>query len=229
MRTDLRAFWDEHARRSPSDEPLRRVLRVENGREVDPRAFERVRRDVAVNLEVRPDSRVLDLCCGNGLLTAAVEPCCRRVLAVDFCVGLLREVPRRTRGRTLVAAADVSALEVRAGYFDRALLAAALQHFDEASATRLFRKVSELLTADGVFLVTDVPDRDRIWHFFDDDARRDAYFASCAEGKPILGTWFDGRWLARLARHAGFASAEVLAQPASYPYARYRFDLRCRK
>jgi hypothetical protein len=88
--------------------------------------------------------------------------------------------------------------------------------------------VVRFLRPDGVFLLTDIPDADRRWAFFDRAERERAYFESVEAGAPLLGAWYDREWLGRLARYAGFVEAVTIDQPIGLPFAHYRFDLRCR-
>jgi hypothetical protein len=82
------------------------------------------------------------------------------------------------------------------------------------------------LKSDGLLLVTDLPDAARMWKFHDSVDRENAYFESEANDTPILGTWFDRTWM-ELGRHVGFTEVSALDQPPTFPYALYRFDLRC--
>jgi hypothetical protein len=93
-------YWDRHAAGVGSDDPFRQVLRTANRCPIGDEAFARAARHVVGLLELEPDHVVLDLCCGNGLLSAAIEPHCARIVAVDFCRRLLRDVRTRTTAKT---------------------------------------------------------------------------------------------------------------------------------
>lgn len=229
MKDHWQAFWDTHANRVGRDEPLRQVLRVEDRQPVSEASFLAVAERIKTLLALAPDHALLDLCCGNGLLTALLESSVDRVVAVDFCAPLLDDVPSRTSGRTTTILADARTWSPPAASFDRVLMAAALQHFTLAETVSLFRRMVALLRPGGVLLVTDIPDTARLWTFHDTAEREAAHFAQVARGAPILGTWFDRTWLEKLGRHVGFDEVAALAQPSSHPYARYRFDLRCRR
>jgi ubiquinone/menaquinone biosynthesis C-methylase UbiE len=126
-------------------------------------------------------------------------------------------------------AADARTLELPAASFDRVVIAAALQHFEPGEVVRMFRLIVGALKSDGLLLVTDLPDAARMWKFHDSVDREDAYFESEANDTPILGTWFDRTWMEKLGRHVGFTEVSALDQPPTFPYALYRFDLRCHK
>lgn len=224
-----KSYWNEHAATVGSEEPLRQVLRVTSRLPISQRAFAAVRRHVVQLLELDHTHVVLDLCCGNGLLCAAVEPHVSRVVGVDFCERLARDVALRTTTKTVTMVADARMLEFPPASFDRVVIAAALQHFELCEAIRMFQWIVAALRPGGLFLVTDVPDASRMWRFHDSVERERAYFDSEAAGTPILGTWFDRAWMIKLGRYAGFGEVSILDQPTELPYAHYRFDVRCRK
>lgn len=85
------------------------------------------------------------------------------------------------------------------------------------------------LKPGGILLITDILDSRRIWSFYNNPEREDAYFQNVMEGTPILGTWFDCEWLEKLARYTGFSHDQVFDQPEEFWYSHYRFDMTCRK
>ena len=229
MRDRWKGYWDRHAAMAGSEDPFRQVQRVANRRPISREAFEQVARYVVGGLELEPGHAVLDLCCGNGLLSAAMEPHCASIVAVDFCERLLEEVGGRTTGKTLTMAADARTIEFPPGSFDRVLVAAAIQHFERSEVIRLFRKAAGFLRRGGILLVTDIPDNARMWRFHDSTEREDSCFENEERGTPILGTWFERAWMEKLGRHAGFGQSSALDQPPEFLYSHYRFDLRCRR
>ena len=219
-------YWTAHAAKAGADDPLVGVQRTKLGRPISDDDFAAIRDRAVAALELSPKHHVLDLCCGNGLFTAAIEPGCAHVVGVDFCEPLLAAARDRAPGAEFINA-DAREVEFPAGTFDRILVAAALQHFELAEVVRLVRRIAMLLGPGGVFLATDIPEQARMWAFFDTPEREEAHFAGLEAGASVIGTWFDRSWLVKLARHAGFRDAAAQDQPAGLPDAHYRFDLRC--
>ena len=229
MSVDWRTHWNQHARRSGGDEALRQVQRTVERRPITDEQWSMTISHVVAQLDLASDHLVLDLCCGNGLLTAALDAEVQGVVGVDFSDVLLRELPRRTSPRTAAVCADARDIPFRPATFDRVLVAAALQHFEPHETIRVLRRIASLLRNDGVLLVTDIPDRDRLWSFFDTPAREQDHFDSVETRTDILGTWYGRSWLEKLARHVGFRTATAIDQPGELPFQHYRFDLRCAK
>jgi demethylmenaquinone methyltransferase/2-methoxy-6-polyprenyl-1,4-benzoquinol methylase len=100
----------------------------------------------------RPDSRVLDLCCGTGDVLLALEARAkRRLLASDFCHPMLVEARRKIafRGfRTPVFEADALALPLAAGSLD--LITVAFGFRNLASYQRGLEEMLRVLKPGGV-------------------------------------------------------------------------------
>lgn len=223
-----RRHWERHALRNQDSNPLAQVQRTLHGQPITEAQLRAIELDIASKLAIRPGHRLLDLCGANGLVSARAPLGAGHRVVVDFCLPLLRrQVPSRLR--TSLVACDAKLPSFANQSFDRVLVAAALQHFDETEIVSLLEELRLLLRTGGILLLTDVPDRRRLWAFFDTIARRQAYFESVRQKKPILGTWVDRRWLAEAATSLGFSEVEDLDQPHSLPYHHYRFDLRARR
>jgi cyclopropane fatty-acyl-phospholipid synthase-like methyltransferase len=220
-----KAFWDGHVASSAGADPQSRVLRTLNGRPVTDERFEGILKHIGLKMDLSGGNDVLDLCCGNGLITTHLASKCRSVVGVDFAPGMVGGLDLEGHGNIEVMVEDVRKVSFQKRSFDRVLMYSGLQYMTCQEAAQVFESVSGWLRGGGLFFVGDIPDRDRIWEFFDSDERRRIYFDSLKNGRPAIGTWFDGGWLARLGKYAGFSDVEVLRQPEYLPYAHYRFDV----
>lgn len=222
-------YWDKHLSDVSNDDPFRQVMRLQNGAPMSNSEFMAMTSHIINHLKLSDEHDVLDLCCGNGLISAEVAKHCKKVLGIDFSEKLIQDIALRKSDNLVGIAEDVINITLQSESFHRILFAAAIQHFTQAQIIQLFLNCSSWLKADGILLLTDIIDSNLIWKFYDSEEREDAYFDNVLKGTPILGTWFDRSWLIKLARHAGFTDAIALEQPENYPYSHYRFDLLCIK
>lgn len=222
-----RAHWEDHVNRV-GDDPTRQVQRTEGGRPQSAQELREIASYVGEVLEIGSDHRVLDLCCGNGWLSSSLAARCRSLVGVDFTPRLMTAFARAAPQNCYGVIGDAGTIEFPPVTFDRCLLAAALQHFDHREVIELFTRLARWLRPDGIWLITDVPDLDRMWTFFDSDERERAHFDRLREGRPVLGEWFQKDWIERLGRYTGFREIRVLDQPSRFTYSRYRFDVVCR-
>jgi len=223
---DWATYWEE---KSHERNPHAQVGRTLRGEPITHGQLEAIITDVKEVLELRPGDRLLDLCCGNGMITERLADCCASVVAVDMIQKFVVDLKSMKPSITALCA------DVRQGIpdlgpeeLDRVLIYFSLQHFTQSEALRLLDDAYVWLKPGGILLVGDVPDATRIWEFFNSTERKRAYFDVLRRGSLIVGTWFDPRWLTMAAKDIGF-EAEIRAQPSELPNSHYRFDLKATK
>jgi ubiquinone/menaquinone biosynthesis C-methylase UbiE len=121
-------------------------------------------------LGVDPSDEVLDVCCGNGLLTVRVARVAREVTGVDFSKALLLQA------QNISAADNVTYLEGDARdlatllppqKFDKALMTAGFQYFDMQAGCEVLSGLHKVLKPGGRVAILEVPDRaHKIAHLF---------------------------------------------------------------
>jgi SAM-dependent methyltransferase len=222
-------FWIEHAKSTVFEHPQCQVLRTLSGQPISEVLFRRILRDIEEKLEIHCDDEVLDLCCGNGLITQHLASRCKRVVAVDFAPELVAQIDLGEHPNISVIVEDILRVDFQEHSFDKVIIYAGVQYLSHRETVCLFDSVMRWLKRYGIFYVGDIPDRERIWGFFNTDERERAHFDSIKNDKPIVGTWFDSEWLLKLGRYANFESIEILQQSADLPYSHYRFDMALRK
>jgi cyclopropane fatty-acyl-phospholipid synthase-like methyltransferase len=224
--------WNTFPDRFGPDDFLRQVGKTVNQVPVAATQLDRIAARIAGALDLSAGDSVLDLCCGNGLLTARLAGRCRHIVGVDFSEPLIGIARRFHAGpgieydcRSVLELADSPV--VRGQSFDKAYLYEGLQHFDEPEAARLLRNVASLaLEARGSGLrlfLGSVPDRERLHRFYDTPERREEYERRTREGTEAIGTWWTAAALTDLAQSAGFA-CRVMPQDEALYTAHYRFD-----
>lgn len=219
------SFWITHGKESQNAEPQVQVLRTLNKQPVTPETFAAIIASVEELLRPEIGNDLLDLCCGNGMITKHFFDKARTVTAVDLSDELVSQITPVASDNIRAYAADARLVGFPENSFDRILLYAGLQYFSEVETIDLFARLRKWLRKDGLIVIGDIPDAMRRWNFFNSLEREGLYFDALKEGKPLVGYWFESEWLIRLARFAGFSSAEVCQQPEGLPYRHYRFDL----
>jgi 2-polyprenyl-3-methyl-5-hydroxy-6-metoxy-1,4-benzoquinol methylase len=108
-------------------------------------------------LAVQPDSRILDIACGNGLTTRRLAALGVKVTAFDFSANLIEKAKIRSTQyatriyyRVLDATDESQLLSLGEQQFDSALSNMAL--FDMPEIEPLFRALRKLLKPNGVFV-----------------------------------------------------------------------------
>ena len=117
--------------------------------------------DVAAEIELLqrgglgPDSTLVDLGAGTGLLAAAATPHCRRVIAVDPSPTMLAAARARDVGLECVAAGFLT-YEHAGKAPDVVYSRNALHHLADAWKAVALRRVADLLAPGGTFILRDI-------------------------------------------------------------------------
>ncbi len=119
---------------------------------------------IADLLQLQPSDMLLDLCCGNGIITSRLARRAKAVVAVDFSHVLLNQakqissVPNLTY---LQGDARQLKLVLDGQLFDKAVNVFSFQYFDEEAGLDVLQGVASVLKPDGVLAIVDVPDSAR--------------------------------------------------------------------
>ena len=179
------------------------------------------------------NSKVLELCCGNGELTLSLAKRVKTITAVDFSHPLINTLNERLdeehikNVKTVIS--DVNKINFRNEIFSHILLYFAIQYFSEKDVIFLFEKAYDLLEKGGVFYIGDVPDREKLWDFANTVEYESMYFESVKSEEPAIGTWFIKNDLLKMGAWVGFSKTEIITQPEYQFNSNYRFDLRMTK
>jgi len=220
-----KSFWLDHAKENKNAGPQVQVLRTLNKWPVSPDVFTLIVDSINTMLQSEPSNNLLDLCCGNGVITREIHKRFTAVTAVDLSDEFVNQINNGAEDNITAFASDVRTVEFPANSFDRILLYAGIQYFSESETIDLFMRLKHWVRDEGVVVIGDIPDDTRIWNFFNSQSRESAYFEALKNGNPLVGRWFNPEWLEKLAHYVGFASAQVRFQPQEFPYQHYRFDL----
>lgn len=222
-------YWDGHAARH-SGNLQDQVARTIGGQPATNELTATVAGDIAAKLELGPDDDLLDVCCGNGLLTVLHAARCRSVVGVDLSAVQIQSARQfNTRLNATYLLGDALQLRaVVAGTFSRIVLYFSFQYFDTfEKGQRAVLQMLEMLRPGGVLLLGDVPDRDRFANFRTTPLQRMRHHALRVVGLCRMGKFWHLSELERICSPVG-AAVEKLDQSFILPYAHYRCDFRIR-
>jgi len=218
-------FWSEYQTDVAHKDEQSQVLRTRNKQPIDQARWEVTISTVAEQLELVPEDTILDLCCGNGLFSAAFSPQVASISAVDISPVLTARLEARGLSNVNVRTSDMRDAHYAAGSFSKVLWYAGIQYIEEPDIVAMVRKIRGWMKAGGILMIGDIPDRSKIWDYFNDNTRLAAYFDGLEQKSPIIGSWLDTDWLEKLCYSSGFASAHAIPQDERLIYADFRYDL----
>lgn len=220
-----KSFWLFRAKENRNTEPLIQVLRTLNKQPIEADVFATIVDSIVTMLEPGQKNNLLDLCCGNGVITRELFNRFYSITAVDLSEEFVSQFSSGLADNITAFAADARTVEFPEKSFDRILLYAGIQYFSESEIIDLFIRLRRWIREGGRVVLGDIPDVTRRWNFFNSPERKSAYFEALKDGKPLVGNWFEPSWLEKLSYHTGFLSATTHPQPQTLPYQHYRFDL----
>ena len=228
---DWRSYW--HSKPQAFD-PADRARQAEWTFDGDPLPADVVLAhvsEIVARLELTHESRLLDLCCGNGFITEQLADHCAAVVGVDFSDYLVDVAERETRHpRVRYQRGDVLRLDELdpplEGRFDRVLMLGSLQYFAPDDLDRILAGLAPLMSPGAVILLRDIPNRALRWRFYRTGRQRLTHLWNSIGGQDALGTWWETGWIeSRVGALGWSATFPVSADPDS---ARYRFDAQLR-
>lgn len=208
---------------------------------------------IAQLLNIQPNEIVLDVCCGNGLITSRIARKAGTITGLDYSQILLDQAGKiSTEPNLSYVQGDALKLgdQFSKASIDKAYLCFAFQYFDHASGRAVLAGLRRVVKPGGMVAILEVPDKAlKLRHQIRAAMRLllpgstasegSARFASLGERLTYLGrnaanallrksTDDLGWWWARedfssAAREAGF-DCRIIDQPKQNPHHSYRFD-----
>jgi ubiquinone/menaquinone biosynthesis C-methylase UbiE len=175
-------------------------------------------------LQASPDKRLLELACGNGMLTSRLAPHFDSITAIDFSKPLI-ETARKDFARENVEyiVGDAIDVEGASGQYDCVLIYFAFQYFTPDQTTTMFANLVRFLRTPGRILLGEVADGDRVWNFYRGPRGRARYIFDLLRQKPIIGHWWKPTDLLVLASDNEMDLA-IFYQNSELPNYYFRYD-----
>jgi len=227
---DWHKFWTDYPATAGETDFLIQTGHTVGGVPYSEAEFGAMLGSIRLGLDLGAIDDLLDLCCGNGVVTHCLVEHCRLAVGVDFSETLF-DIARRHHAHAKIRylLGDVRALceldLAPPDHFSRILMYAALQHLHVADLARLLDAILAKATRDAVIFIGGILDTRRKTAFLDTPEKRQAYEEYRRTGRDRLGTWWHPQHIAEAADRAGLR-CEIDDQSAGRPGAHYRFDAR---
>lgn len=230
---DWQTFWNDHPAAVAETDFLVQVGHTIDGKPYDATQFTAMVNQMRSGLDLGRDDSLLDLCCGNGIITRQLALHCRKVIGADFSNVLIeRAITHHSAPNVRYRILDAVTLETAEfpgeGPFSRIGMYAALQHFRIDQLEALLRGMLVHAASGAIFFIGGVLDQRRIDAFLDTAGKRQAYEAYRASGRDRLGTWWQPAQLRATAAGLGL-TCEIDDSSADRPGGHYRFDARLKR
>lgn len=170
---------------------------------------------------------MLDLCCGNGVITEQIAPYVDTIFGIDFSQPLIDVANKRKPGNAhyfLCSVLDGSLARLVGGQkFKKIYMNESLQNFAEHEFDELLDCFSAISEVQALFYVTSIPEKCNLFALYDTEEKRKDYYKRLANGTEIMGTWWEREFLESVAKAKGL-SIKTLDQAPDFYSHQYRFD-----
>lgn len=220
---DWKAFWNNSAQVRDPD------FRKQIGRTFRQVGYSEREMEVTIDrllthLQPSPDKTLLDIACGNGLITSRLAPRFQHVTGVDFSAPLIDVARVHFQPQNVeYLVGDATELSGLRRQYDCVLVSAALQHFDHDQARKMLRRLTTIIKPGARIVLGDVADGDRIWNFYRGMSGRLRYASHVLRQRPVIGHWWKPGMLLELAEEFGW-TLSIHYQTHANPNYYFRYD-----
>jgi SAM-dependent methyltransferase len=219
-------LYDEHAKRCAPTDLLGQVRRTVGGEPVDERQIDFIVASVLRNLEIEERDVLLDLCCGNGLITNQIFKACSGGVGVDlgsYLIGIAKANFERLPERAYVVddVEHFAATAVAPGRFTKALCYGSFMYISDSAAVKVLRDLHDRFENVTRVLLGNLPDKARLRDYFADDTYVEGIEN---DHEATTGRWRAESEICNLAWASGWDAA-ISRMPKGFFAAHYRFDV----
>lgn len=223
-------FWNNTA--SQTDNLSLQVGRSVNGVPADDKTLNEIIVHISTLLKIQNTDNVLDVCCGNGMLTTLLADKCKTIVGVDLSEKLIAEANQKNIKLNIVYqkanAVELDELFVE-NQFDKINLYFSFQYFENIEiATKLISSLLYVLKPGGSILLGDIPDYNKKYVFYNSFEKKFRLFVQNIKGTNTMGKFWNPSELESICKKLG-ASSQTLNEPTHLPYSHYRFDFLIKK
>ena len=222
--TDWKGFWSSYRKKEVTSEE---DLYVEVGRTVNGEPVSEVAFQLSIDLIVRgldlsKRDLLLELCCGNGLVTRRLAPVVDQIRAVDFSEHLIANARKFSAAANVSyfcgdAVAHLEDLALSKAYVPtKILLGDCLCYFDEEALRGMLRAVRRLTADHFVFMASGIPCEELKWNFYNTPERVRRFEENqllADDTNDGIGRWWRREELEEIGRELG-VSMVISEQPS---------------
>ena len=219
--------WEERWNRADmvkATDSCEQVGRTLNGKNYSAEQISILTNRIRDLLQASPEKVLLDLACGNGMMTYRIAPHFKSVKAIDFSAPLIQTARDKfARGNIEYLVGNAIELDSVREKYDCILVYFAFQYFNPDQARKMFAHFKRLLKPDGRILLGEVADGDRVWNFYPGLKGRGRFYFDLLRGEPTIGHWWKPLDLLKLVEEMGWALT-ISYQKSDLPAHYFRYD-----
>jgi 2-polyprenyl-3-methyl-5-hydroxy-6-metoxy-1,4-benzoquinol methylase len=199
------------------------------GKPISKELFNYIISDIENNLKLKSSDNLLDLCCGNGVITYELSKKVKTITGVDSSK-LYIENANTYKKSSSVEYFEMDILDIETIYknysqkFTKVLFHGSIAYFDKKELTMILGKLNNLTTDDVIIMIGNVLDYSKRFKFYNTVGRKCKYIFFKIFNKDLgLGNWWKKSTLLEICDEKGF-NCTFISQNPLLNTAPYRFD-----
>ena len=217
------SYWKSYWNNSALDKSL--FNQVQRSPNKDDDTLLLVEHHLVELLNLSTTDTLLDVCCGNGLITKRLSKYSNNVLGIDFSSLLINSAKENNDYSNIeYIVGDATSLTKNTNEkFDKIVLNFSFQYFHFKEGLMVVSEMKKILKPNGVILLGDIPDKNSFWLYYNTFPKRFFYFKQWLFRQPKMGKFWSEKEMMKIAELYNFKGT-FLKQKESLPHAHYRFD-----
>lgn len=217
-------LWSQFA--TSSQDAMRQVGRTVNNNPISDNLINEIVKDIITKTQIAQTDKVLDICCGNGLLTQKIASHCKEIIGIDREEKLIERAKAEFKqdNITYLIGDALQIADIVDDKFDVIILYFSFQYFDSLEAgQKMISAMLSLLNPNGCILIGDVPDREKLAVFYPRWIDRFRYWITLMTGKNAMGKFWKYEEILQICEKYD-AQVKLCPQKKELPYSHYRID-----
>ena len=224
--SSVKRYYSERVKKNSRTDFLWQVGKTINGKDVSDEQLELIVKTIIDQLDLSGKDKVLDLGCGNGLLTKKISACVQEITGLDLTAELYKiALEYNSSNNIRYINENIFDIDVKQykNKFSKVYLYEVVQHLSLLEVDKLLIILNDITSSNAIIFIGGILDVDRKWDFFDTDERKSRYFDSLLSDIDPLGTWYYKDYFKYLAAKNNL-NLECKSQCDELYTSHYRFD-----
>ena len=182
---------------------------------------------IARILDITREDKVLDVCCGNGIITCEIAKKCKFIIGVDQSENLLNAAKTGVKELNIkyVNGSALRLSELLNGQkFDKIYMQFSFQYFDKKNqGNKVISELLKCLNPNGKIFIGDIPECDKFSEYYNTVMKKIRFYKDRLLLKNEMGKFWKVTKIDAICKGFG-VKGTYLKQPQECPYSYYRFD-----
>ncbi len=224
---DLKYFYNQRVDELHKTELLKQVGHSVKGNAITDQDYSQIIMDITDGLQLTSTDVLLDLCCGNGVITCAFADQCAQINGIDLSDKMIDlAIDNNKHNNLKFINGDIWNLaeHFNGVQFTKVMMFGSLQHFQPRQFERLLTVIMSVCAKDFLLFFGFVTNMEFKWQFYNTWQKKFQHFYRRLSNKEFMGYWWQKQQIKRICEHMNLNCHFVELKPDQYGFP-YRFHV----